>query len=741
MGRTGSTTLHGVIVSFVCPSGPTPTGGVTVLYEFANALARRGHQVHLLHGEFWGRRIRSLDELSWFAFEPEVEHHLVAPGDSFGPGGNLPTSDIIFGTGNPIEEGLPVLLVQGYEMIYPWEEESAFSAPSFKICVASWLAHVGQQYGLPADQFSVVGLGIDHSRFRSTRELSDRDCRVCVLYSPHPAKGWDVALEALLRVKQVVPALTVDTFGTVAPEGDMPDWMSFTLNPSAETLVDDLYNAAAVFVQPSRYEGFGLTAVEAMACGCALVTTDNGGSRDYAFHDETAVVVPPGDVALMAAAVVDLLTDAEKRERLARAGEAFVRRFDWDIVGEELERQLEAYSSDPGPFLRPATMEPPDAGERAWGDWATWVVRGLEPVPMLEPDDIDIDPDADEDSGAATGHRPVVVTGERADGSSTPPPTEESLVLNLVWTGETIEHLGLFTRSLLRFSAAKLRFIGNACPPPELDRMERFAELHPGRVVEVMNVSPQRMIRHGDALDVVRSSRDDGEMFGFIDPDIYVRGPFLHRFLGRLADHDVITSGRELWSETNVIPEGQLGVSGEFFFDRDGFVFGSPHFAIYRRDALDETVERWGVGFATAGVEIPDRAARRIEEMGRTFLLYDTAKVINILLQADGRRLVHEEDDALVHVGGVSHFLAPPVGDRARGGDEPLWGEDADWGKWEGMADRYSVAQYAAAALSAARSGQPVPAVPDDVAPRLVDNLETLAADIEELVRVARGSL
>ena len=91
-----------------------------------------------------------------------------------------------------------------------------------------------------------------------------------------------------------------------------------------------------------------------MACGCALVTTDNGGSRDYAVDGETALVVPPGDAAGLAAAAERLLRDDAARARLAGAGAELVRRrFDWDNTAALLEPHLEAYVADPGRYQQP----------------------------------------------------------------------------------------------------------------------------------------------------------------------------------------------------------------------------------------------------------------------------------------------------------------------------------------------------------------------------------------------------
>jgi glycosyltransferase involved in cell wall biosynthesis len=78
--------------------------------------------------------------------------------------------------------------------------------------------------------------------------------------------------------------------------------------------------------------------MEAMACGAALVTFDNGGCRDYAIDGETALVAPRRDVAALAEALERMVSDVALRERLARQGQAFVTsRFDWDRAAERLE--------------------------------------------------------------------------------------------------------------------------------------------------------------------------------------------------------------------------------------------------------------------------------------------------------------------------------------------------------------------------------------------------------------------
>jgi L-malate glycosyltransferase len=325
-------------------------GGVTALYEFANGLSRRGHQVHITHAAFWNRPgIESLADLAWFRFEPHIVHHVVTDGEI-----RLPPADIIFGTTAGPEMGLPVQIVQGFQMFPPEMERAVFRTPCLKVCVASWLMRVGSaEFGVPLDQFVHVPMGIDHDTFRVTRPLDVRDLRVGMLYNSHLAKGWVTGRRALERVHERMPEMRAIVFGTETPTEALPSWMTFVSDPPARVLVEDVYNQCRVFVQPSLWEGFGFTAVEAMACGAALVSTDNGGSEDYAMHGRTALVSPPGEFEPLADHVEALLRDDGERLRLVAAGREHVAGFSWDRGAELLEGHLERYLADPATFQRP----------------------------------------------------------------------------------------------------------------------------------------------------------------------------------------------------------------------------------------------------------------------------------------------------------------------------------------------------------------------------------------------------
>ncbi len=319
-----------------------------MIYEFANALARRGHEVHFVHGPKWPNRVDSVDAIP-FSFTPGMHHHFVDTIDD--PG--VPDGDVVFAP-TSARLGYQVVLVQGFRLIGPEWDTASFRARAPKVCVASWLVEVGRWYGVPDEQLIHVPMGLDHELFSVRTPLEERSIDVAVLYHSAPEKGWDVALPALWELSRLRPGTRVTVFSLVGhPPEALPDDVEVVLHLDQRRLADQVYNRSRILMQASRHEGFGLTAIEAMACGAALVTTDCGGSRDYALPDETAIVVAPGDAAGLAAGADSLLRDDARRIDLARRGARLAREFDWDRSGELLEAFLERYLADPSSFQRP----------------------------------------------------------------------------------------------------------------------------------------------------------------------------------------------------------------------------------------------------------------------------------------------------------------------------------------------------------------------------------------------------
>jgi glycosyltransferase involved in cell wall biosynthesis len=85
---------------------------------------------------------------------------------------------------------------------------------------------------------------------------------------------------------------------------------------------------------PSRFEGFGMVAAEAMAAGVPLVAAAAGSLPEVVAPPEGGVLVPPSDAPALAAAVAKLIDDPAARERLSATARVSAERFRWDAVAD-----------------------------------------------------------------------------------------------------------------------------------------------------------------------------------------------------------------------------------------------------------------------------------------------------------------------------------------------------------------------------------------------------------------------
>ena len=159
-------------------------------------------------------------------------------------------------------------------------------------------------------------------------------------------KGTDLVLRALAGLTGRVPAFETVLFDTVDPAtnrqdprdgASLPPNARFVLDPSQEELAG-LYQSSHAFVAAERKAGWCNTALEALACGCALVCTRSG-TTDFARHGESALVSWRNPWSLRNA-IRRLLTDEALRERLSAAGPASAAPWAWPVVARKILAQL-----------------------------------------------------------------------------------------------------------------------------------------------------------------------------------------------------------------------------------------------------------------------------------------------------------------------------------------------------------------------------------------------------------------
>ena len=185
---------------------------------------------------------------------------------------------------------------------------------------------IGRDFGIAPDRFRVVPNGINTDFFYPLPGVRRSDDQLIVTSSADtPLKGLRYLLEAVASIRRERPVrLTVigapkkdGAVERLARELNLNGAVRFTGRIEYEDFAR-YYAEAAIAVIPSLYEGFGMPAGEAMACGVPVVSTSGGALPEVV--GDAGILVPPGDKEALEKAIVDLLDHPEKRQRLGQAG-------------------------------------------------------------------------------------------------------------------------------------------------------------------------------------------------------------------------------------------------------------------------------------------------------------------------------------------------------------------------------------------------------------------------------------
>ena len=342
--------MSGLRVTVLCPHLRI-AGGVRAILGYADRLARKGHRVEVHVPakralRAWWRNVRG--EGPTFVDDFAAHIRWVARWRE----GGLPDADVVLATAwqsapvvaaAPPRCGRKFYLIQHYESLYhgdPERVDATYRLPLRHIVISSWLRDVmREKFGSEAE---VLVTPVDRDLFHPVaRPRGDGPSRVLMLHHEYTWKGVTDGLDAVARARRAGARLVLVGFGVKRPRATLP-YDEFHENPPQRELAA-LYGGSDVYLCPSWDEGLGMPAMEAMACGAALVTYDNGGCRDYAHDGETALVAPRRDVDALAARLVRVIGETALRDQLAAAGRELVTRaFDWDAAVDRLQALFRA---------------------------------------------------------------------------------------------------------------------------------------------------------------------------------------------------------------------------------------------------------------------------------------------------------------------------------------------------------------------------------------------------------------
>ena len=195
-------------------------------------------------------------------------------------------------------------------------------------------------FGVSENKINVIHNGIDTKIFSSDPKIKRLENRLIVTASADaPLKGLDHLLESLASLRTCYHDLELVVIGKMRENGHthrlinrlgIDNCVKFLNGIDNNELVKQ-YAMATIAVVPSLYEGFGLPAGEAMACGVPVVSTTGGALPEVV--GDAGILVPPADSQALTMAITELLESPDKRMQLSIAGrERIIKNFNWRDV-------------------------------------------------------------------------------------------------------------------------------------------------------------------------------------------------------------------------------------------------------------------------------------------------------------------------------------------------------------------------------------------------------------------------
>lgn len=227
-------------------------------------------------------------------------------------------------------------------------------------------SQMSKLYGVAEDKIRVVPCGVDLNLFRPmevamARRIAGLDGSKVVLFVGRidPIKGIDSLIKATAFLKRKEPELAKrlkllivggpQSSGSAEEETESGRLKKIASSleannsiifagPREQSLLPAYYSAAEVTVLPSRYESFGMAALEAMACGSPVIATDVGGISSIVQNGHTGYIVAGNNWRDMAGKIALIMRDEKLRQRLGAAGTEVVRNFTWSLIAENIGR-------------------------------------------------------------------------------------------------------------------------------------------------------------------------------------------------------------------------------------------------------------------------------------------------------------------------------------------------------------------------------------------------------------------
>lgn len=353
-------------INFVLPGNSNlPIGGNKIVYQYANELCSRGHQVsltflfdlrtnkirfllkYLLKNQIIKRSNSHKQEITWFSLNKKIKINFDVIFLS-----EVTDADVVIATEARTTEvvsklnsdkGKKYYFIQNYET-WAFNENLKKLNKTYKLGFKNIVISKDLQKKVSkeaGEQATYLPNFYNPNEFYMNQSIKSRKNVVSLLSHSQKTKRTEFGLEILSEVKKQIPDLQVELFGTTPPENGYADYVNFTNNASIRELREDIYGVSKIYLLASELEGWGLTGMEAQACGTSLVSGRIGGVTEYA-TDDNSTLVDPNKKEEYVDAIVSLLKDDERRISLVEKSQKMLKQFTLKKSVDKLEKIFEA---------------------------------------------------------------------------------------------------------------------------------------------------------------------------------------------------------------------------------------------------------------------------------------------------------------------------------------------------------------------------------------------------------------
>lgn len=324
------------------------SGGIDVIYKYAELMTKAGHDVVIYKEVMASNMHRYNNCLKNFLHQVYcslkgiiVSQNKNSPFDKFVfrlDNRTVREADVVIATAwptafriNKLDEnkGKKFYFIQGYEV---WDNvelaKKSYMLFLNKIVISTWINQkMNQELGI--GPFPIVYNGIDTTIYHKiVVEKNDKENFFLMLNHTLPKKGVENGLQVFENIKKKYKNCKLRMFGTCSGD-NLPSYVEYYQNPSKDKIVE-LYSSSDIFIFPSLEEGWGLTLIEALACGCIVVATNTGCVLDIGKDKENMMISEPGDIQEMIRNIEKLLDDSDLQNKLSCCGSDTICELDWE---------------------------------------------------------------------------------------------------------------------------------------------------------------------------------------------------------------------------------------------------------------------------------------------------------------------------------------------------------------------------------------------------------------------------